>query len=187
MNRRGASLLAALAALAACTSPPALSPSEARARLLARLPAGWTLVQDRQGEFPFEQHPGRTRPRGEALVLIGPTPVRVSGYHCGGAYCEDQPAQEALELWVMPAGYADDMMTSLMALRTPERMYRDAGVQVFALPSRWLEGRPYDADVTEASREASTLGPSHGGDPPLSWSSWRGDIVAALRPPRRGA
>jgi len=146
--------------------------------MLEVLPPGWSLHGARDDEIPWGHF--NTGHGGELLVVVGPRPVDFLWQSGGGAWHREPIAQEALELWVLPGGYAP-------APRPPGEHHPPIPpVEVFAGESVTVYGRISHVIKSKEQfdsllRQASSTSWSDIASKSLSWATWRSDLESALR------
>lgn len=170
-----------------CPDGPAaaVSATVLERRIAAAMPEGWSLARRAQGAVPygFVPGPGGRGSASVALTLVGPEGVAISGYYCAqGAFCE-QPiaAREAVEVWIMPAAFADAAGPPAWTTRGASLIARCHGRAIYGLVSRYAgEALDFDGRFTGASTETSRM-PQRGGDLPTSWRDWERDLGKTVR------
>jgi hypothetical protein len=146
--------------------------------ILAVVPPDWRLVRTDRDQLPRGQHwDDEYRNHwhgGDELTLAGPAKIAIS------APPKAIEAVESLEVWILPSTYPEASLSlNLFGCQIAERIFRDNGVAIYALTSRYDGVDNIDSMCGDAYSETSKLPPSREGLP-ISWRSYRTDIAKAL-------
>ena len=149
------------------------------------LPTGWTVVERLPGEIPWghywcSEYQG---PKGTKIVLIGTKSVSVQFLSMTNVWSDRPVARESIELWLMPAAYADTWWSWFCHHRPiqPIHVFQDSSVGVFGQVGHRLNSKAeFDALL---SKSAGNRWPDSPVNRPelLSWQNWQSDVSNALK------
>jgi hypothetical protein len=183
------SLSVLIVSICACSKTTNGPPPEAVPAIVLKMaPRGWAIADDTSGQVPYGHYWGNREaeyrgPRGRRIVFMGPGDVQFTWWDKNDDLQRENLAKETLEVWIMPGAYRESW-ESRLAWHTPPRaelIFSSVTVKIYANESARWASQASEARFNVILKEASTrVRPLGLCEVPLSWSTWRADLIREL-------
>jgi hypothetical protein len=152
--------------------------------IVAALPVGWTIVDQKSGEIPYGHHWGEnyTGPTGVLVIAKGTRPVHAGCIAANGTSPVVHVATESLEIWLMPESYGDSFWSKFNISRPvqPTTVVAHGPVKVYARPSHLLLSEKHFNDLLSNTNGVRWVDCPFDSPRLLTWKDWRAKLRKAI-------